>query len=197
VTTKIFFTVGYDLPSEMQKVFQAKPGDTPVEALVRRNLRVKMYGLRRNFAEAMSRHGTFISRSLFVVPPEHIEEVEKVIADYEGRYLTLPQSVGGVGVHTTPNIRVLRFHPADNDKIQAGARAVLTEALNKVLDDLDVRILAAQEAGDLHVRTFRKLAGEVGVLERLATAFEVSAEADMANLLKQADVKLRMLGDYT
>jgi len=197
MTMKVFYTVGYDLPSEMQKVFQAKPGDSPAEALVRRNLRVKMYGLRRNFADALSRHGTFVSRSLFVVPPEHIFEVEKVIADFESRYLTLPKTVGGVGVHTTPNIRVLRFHPADNDKIQEGARGVLTGALNKVLDDLDERMLAAQEAGDLHVRTFKKLAGAVGVLERLAGAFEVAKEPGMANLLQQADVKLRMLGDYT
>jgi hypothetical protein len=181
----------------MQTVYRPRKADNDAEAVVRKNHAREIYGLRRGFACVLGFYGTYISRSVFVVPPEHIDDVNEVIREYKDKYARLPKQVLGEQANTCPNIEVLRFHPQEAGRIQEGARATLVAEMNKLLDEFDERIITAQDKGEVHTRTFQSFERKAGVVGKLAQVFEVAQEQAIAGLIEQLDVKLQLLGQYT
>lgn len=192
-----FYTVAYDLPSEMLGFCTANPKDDEETQKKKEKTRSEIGKLRHRFRNTLLQYGRFVNNSVFIIPKVSIEQVNTSVEQAREEYAKLNEQLkADYKVTVGYDITTIAFDTSESVRLRGKAKEALMRELNKDCDTLDERInnLSTKGRGTTpkSILTANGALDEVvGIIDK----FKLTEDPDIQALVKQVSLKIQDLGN--
>jgi len=181
---KAFFLLSYDVPAEQRipEIRQKKKEElTPREKRILKENQIKVK-LRQEVAWKANSIGTYLNRSVYIIPPENLRKAKNMVSYFREKYKKQ--------LDINPDIFIVQFSGTATQLLKEKALRSLEQRLNKLLDQMDrLNEKLAEKKREIRPSEKKKIVQNIEIIEKLADTFKI--KKDLSNLLIIVDEKLK------